>query len=492
MVKLLFKPDQSAESVIESITSKRVERSLNPFNSVENIEPILITQKTFIPSTQLVGLENCRYVLNEWYNSGNQKILIIVGPTGCGKTTLVDSYCQENNIDVYTVRSTETIKSRRDLLRDIFCFAEYNPRSFFVKQQTSTRKLILIDEYQNGPNDIFSITDIQNLNTLRDQKSRNENKRELKVFLNDLECPFTMPPIVLISADSRGSKLSDLKKTHEIYYINEIPFNAIFTWTQKMYPSADKKILKNIVEKCKSDKRMIINNLEFVDLNKKTNDFVDTFFKDEERGMFDFLNQLFENKTMDLKEVFRIYETDGFMISNLIHENYLEYSEDIHAIADSAENISLGETLFSNTYESTKTFIPEIHCLHSICIPGYYSRSERLNKNPRTSCINNRYNIYLNNSKIMEKLNCRENNLTVFDIFYIKKFLNQELIKSKQLNVNQEGYLKNIIASLKSTEKLELIYKHFSNFSSQELKTKNFTIKFKEKLKYLSSNGISN
>jgi adenine-specific DNA methylase len=91
----------------------------------------------------------------------------------------------------------------------------------------------------------------------------------------------------------------------------------------------------------------------------------------------------------------------------------------------------------------------------------------------------------------MEKIKSRENTLTVFDIFYIKKFLNQELIKSKQLNVNQEGYLKNIIASVKSTEKLELIYKHFSNFSSQELKTKNFTIKFKEKLTYLSSHGIS-
>jgi adenine-specific DNA methylase len=90
----------------------------------------------------------------------------------------------------------------------------------------------------------------------------------------------------------------------------------------------------------------------------------------------------------------------------------------------------------------------------------------------------------------MERINRHENKLTIFDILYIKKFLNQNLIKSKQLTVNQEEYLKSIIASVKSTEKLELIYKHFSDFSSRELKTKNFTIKFKDKLKYLISNGI--
>ena len=488
MVKLLFKPDQPAETAVESITSKCVVKSLNPFESIENIEVVSQT-KEHIPSSQLVGLENCRYVLNEWYNAGSQKILIIVGPTGCGKTKLIESYCMENEIGLYTVRSTETIKSRRDLLRDIFCFAEYSPKSFFVKREINSKKLILIDEYQNGPNDILGITDIQNLNALRDQKSRNENKRELKIFLNDLDCPFTMPPIVLISADSRGSKLSDLKKTHEVYYINEIPINTILGWAQKLYPMVDKKLLKSIVDKCKSDKRMILNNLEFAGLNKTETDFVDTFFKDEEKSMFEFLSVVFENEELNLNEIFRIYETDGFMLSNLVHENYLEYNDDIHAIADSAENISLGETLFSNTYESSKTFIPEIHCLHSICIPGYHSRTDRINKNPRTSCINNRYNIYLNNVKIMERINRHENNLTVFDILYIKKFLNQNLIKSKQLTVNQEDYLRSIIGSVKSTEKLELIYKHFSDFSSRELKTKNFTIKFKDKLKYLS-NGV--
>ena len=72
---------------------------------------------------------------------------------------------------------------------------------------------------------------------------------------------------------------------------------------------------------------------------------------------------------------------DGFSLSNLVHENYLEYNEDIHAIAQSAEAISFGETIFSDTYESSRTFLPDAHCLHSLCIPGYYSKSNKINKN---------------------------------------------------------------------------------------------------------------
>jgi GTPase SAR1 family protein len=489
MVKLLFKPGPE-NGAVSSITSKREtpgprpEQNLSPFNGV--ILPEITVDKKVIMSTKdIVGLENCCYVLNDWYQNGNEKVLIIVGPTGCGKTTLVQSYCEENEIQLYVLKSSETIKSKRELLRDIFLFAQYDSSNFFVKRTCTQKKLILIDEYQNGQSDILGISDIQNLNLLRTPESRAANKKELKLFLHDLDCPYTMPPILLISADNRGSKLSELKKLSIVYYINEIPFNTIFTWVSSSFPHLSKDLTTEIVKLCQSDKRLILNNINFTGLNK-TNF---TFFKDTETSNFDFLNGIFENKQPDFNEIFKVYETDGFMISNLVHENYLEYSENIHKAADSAESISLGETFFSNTYESSKSFIPEVHCLHSICMPSYYSRSDRVNKNPRTSCINNRYNIYLNNMKIMDRINHHDNSLTILDVLYIKKFLNQGLVKSKQLNEHQEIFLKGLLTTLKTPEKLELIYKHFSDFSSKEIKTKNFTIKFKDKLKYITNSG---
>jgi hypothetical protein len=60
------------------------------------------------------------------------------------------------------------------------------------------------------------------------------------------------------------------------------------------------------------------------------------------------------------------------------------------------------------------------------------------------------------------------------------------LIKTKVLTEHQLSFIKNIIGSLGgSVEKMELIYKHFSEFNDKELKTKNFTLKFKEKLNRL-------
>ena len=63
------------------------------------------------------------------------------------------------------------------------------------------------------------------------------------------------------------------------------------------------------------------------------------------------------------------------------------------------------------------------------------------------------------------------------------QFLNYNLIKSKVLLPEQEEYLKNLLGSFNGIEPLELIYKHFSEFNDKETKTKNFTLKFKEKLK---------
>jgi GTPase SAR1 family protein len=79
-------------------------------------------------------MENCAYVLNDLYHNKNDKLLLIIGPVGCGKTSLVEFYCKENSIQLYTVKTTETIKTKKDLLRDIITFSIYSSTSFFVKK----------------------------------------------------------------------------------------------------------------------------------------------------------------------------------------------------------------------------------------------------------------------------------------------------------------------------------------------------------------------
>jgi len=499
MVKLIFNPKQTSNcEVLESKVSKK--KSLNPFHDTFN-EVTLPEVKVDTLSPQstkdLIGLDNCAYVLNDWYirnteptkntePAKNKSLLLIVGPVGCGKTSLIELYCKENSIQLYSVKTSE--KPKKDILREMISFVQYSTTNFFTKSKNETKKLIFIDEYQNSIGDNLSITDI---NTLMLFHNKKENKKELSVLLNgicDINSNFTLPPIVIVSADSKGSKLSDLKKIHEVYYINEIPPMAIKVWVKSLNNSIPDNILMEIIQKCKSDKRILLNLLNLTD---KSSTFIETFYKDCDLNIFDCIKLLFDGlEPISLDDIFKIYDTDGFLLPQLVHENYLDYNQDIFAVANSAESISRAETIFSDTYESSKTFLPDAHCLHALCIPSYHSKDPKINKNIRTSCINNRYNVYLNNRKNINKINESASCILDFEeIFYIKKFLNHDLIKQKQLNQGQEAFLKNIIGSLKSTEKMELIYKHFSDFNGKELKTKNFTIKFKEKISLLI-NGL--
>jgi hypothetical protein len=63
-------------------------------------------------------------------------------------------------------------------------------------------------------------------------------------------------------------------------------------------------------------------------------------------------------------------------LTRSIKDDYIDYSDDISELADAAESISLGETIYSDMYDSTKIFIPEVHCASSLYIPSYFARSE--------------------------------------------------------------------------------------------------------------------
>jgi DNA polymerase III delta prime subunit len=475
MVKLIFKPNDSTQTAIESKSSKLEPKNLNPF---ESVEPIQVIKKNEVTTKDLVGLENTRYILNQWYNSSlndlSKQFLLLIGPTGCGKTSLVELFCKEEDIMLYTVKISEFTKTKKELLRELISFSEYSSVSFFIKNSSNCKKLILIDEYQNGQNDLLGISDIQNLYTLR----TGQNKKDIKGAFEVSECK--LPPVMIISADSKGSKLSDIKKTNEVYYINEIPISLIKPWVSKKFEIPEKDLLE-IIKKCKSDIRLLLNTLSFYKKEKSIDNFMESFYKDEDVNVFEFTNKMFDSlEPLKIDELFKIYETDGYTLASLVQENYLDFNNSIESIANAAEAISLGETIFSDTYESTRSFIPEAHCLNSLCIPSYYSRSEyKKNKcQLRTSCNNNRFNIYLNNKKIFDKLKPA----SPLDVHYIKGFLNSGLIKTKVLKDSQKEFLKNLLLTF-SIEKLEMIYKHFSDFKNTETKTKNFTLKFKEKLK---------
>jgi ABC-type iron transport system FetAB ATPase subunit len=503
MVKLQFNPSLGKTCGIKSKTSKFETKELNPF--LDEKSPFDKSSEIDIIKTrvELIGLNNSEYVIKKWYTDSLKeltKLLLIIGPIGCGKTTLIENICI--SLDIEVLKVNDSIKPKKDLLREIIIFTQH---SYYSKNQN---KLIFIDEYQNSMTDTLSITDISNLLNIRNHESL--NKKDLKDLSNlfDIDAKLIidlkLPPILIISSDSKGSKLSELKKNSEIHYINEIPKSIVKPWIKKIINFEIKEsLLDYLINKCKSDIRLLLNTINFVktvDSPESIDFFISSFYKDEDVNLFQFTEALFDKiDPIDISDIFKVYDTDGYLLANLVHENYIDYNCDIENIANSIDSISMGDTVFAELYDSTKNFNPEIHCVYSLYGPSVFSRSDvKKNKVPtRTSINNNRFNIYLNNKKIIDKIvSSQETNTTKFgidDIYFIKKFITNELVKSKTFNKNQADFLRNILGmfvsenetSKSKIDKLELIYKHFNDFKDSTPKAKNFTIKFKEKLSKL-------
>lgn len=188
-----------------------------------------------------------------------------------------------------------------------------------------------------------------------------------------------------------------------------------------------------------------------------------------------------------------MYNTDGYIISNLVQENYIDYSNSIENIALSSDSISYGDTILSRLYECNN-FNHDMHCIYSTYLPSCYSRSYVKNNNKgsnRSSVINNRYNIYLNNKAIINKINLNDTRtFDIYEIYIIKLFLNQSLVKLTKLTNHQLNFIKALLSKFSESienqqdniNKLELIYKHFSDFNIENNKDKykKFSMKFKK------------
>ena len=238
MVKLTFnKNSLSSLTSLTSLTSKKVEKNLNPFKKEDYLqedECLTTIKLKKLVTKDLVGLENCHFVLKKWYETYQENVgknLLIIGPTGCGKTTLVNLFCEEEKINFLDIRLND-IKTKKDILKEIEYFISYSNNNFFIRN--NSKKLILIDNYHTGLN--FSLTDIS----------------EIKI------------PIVIISSDSKGSKLSELKKVSEVYYINEINKGLLKTWINTLTKDLSDEQVGFIIRTCKSDKRLTLNLLNFI------------------------------------------------------------------------------------------------------------------------------------------------------------------------------------------------------------------------------------
>ena len=227
-------------------------------------------QKVIIDDDELSKLVINKTKINEvrqWMNQNlnTSSILILTGPPGCGKTTLIQTI---SKVDKITLKEIKTISI---------------PPSKHMKREDNIKNFIL---KTSQIKDLFS-----------------QNTKQILVF--DEQCTIEwlvdvlanyakvakMPLIITVNEAMKNNmnKIFELKKQttqpkqSEIYYrlesklqfiqMNQIPMTAL----KKCFAGMDKNIIDTIVSTCNGDLRIALNTKEVIQQNQSFKNVVSMF-----------------------------------------------------------------------------------------------------------------------------------------------------------------------------------------------------------------------
>jgi len=230
-------------------------------------------------------------------NNNLNKLILCIGPSGIGKTEILNKILKELNYNVININDPENYKE------EIFNYLNTKSiDSFFTKK----KKILLIDDL-----DIYL-----------------SNDKQISNFILNLELK---QPIICILNKQYDRKAIDIKKKSEIFYLNKPNFNTTLQYIIKILNDENVDIdstrlenTKKLIKHNKNNIKSILMNIENVILNNgelknyclHENKFNDT-------GLFDIINSLYSNK-FKIDELDNLLHSDSSLIYMLLHENLID------------------------------------------------------------------------------------------------------------------------------------------------------------------------
>lgn len=263
-------------------------------------------QEKYRPKTlkEFIGQDEIKHKILDFiknFKTERKKALLLYGPPGCGKTSLVHVIAKDLGLEIVELNASDF--RNKDQIQLIVGNA--------IKQQSlfSKGKIILVDELEGV--------------------SGHEDRGGIQELLRLVET--TSFPIIMTCVDPWHEKLRKIKSSSINIEMNPLSvgdlIKILYNISQKENIGVEPSLLKEIAMNTKLDARASINDLQVLSANKKTvlKEDVDKMdFREKDIKIFDALQKVF--KTRDSRGAFDLTNHDIDEIILWIDENLpLEY-----------------------------------------------------------------------------------------------------------------------------------------------------------------------
>jgi len=386
------------------------------------------------------------------------KVLLIIGPTGIGKTILADIILKEYNYEKIELNSTDLRSQKKigDFLKKSLTYK--NVIDMFNDGNKPVG--ILLDEIdticklsdKGGFTEFLSILkQNEKYETLQKNKLDKKKVKKTKILVDDYIKIYN--PIICTSNDISDKKITELKKYSEVIYLETPTNEELICIMDDIYSKNNKKITNNvkvdIIEYSKRDIRRLIMILEDLFIMSKDGTINKELFeqfkkayceKKEEIQLIDSTKSLIIKK-LSIKECELLFDIDCLLIPLMLYHNSINFIKNIDdtpkkklsVYKNVLESLCIHDTIQTNIFEVQDwDELYNFASLYGSYIPNYYMNELKSKKNDKkidiqfTSLLNKISQMYVNKKLLNSaKFSIGKINLDLDELIYLTQIMSE-------------------------------------------------------------------
>lgn len=397
--------------------------------------------------------------IKDWFENFDKnktKCLLLIGPTGCGKTLLAQLLLQYYKYNKNEFNGCD-LKTKKNVNHTLYKILFHkNILEMFLDNKAG----IIIDELEN----MLSSNDKSGINEL------------IQILKKD---NIYNPIIITLMNNVNDKKINEIKKYSFVIDFTSLEFNDLSKIIDRV---SDIKILKKkkleLIESSKDDIRRLIFLIEDYNFNKKN-------ILNEKDGDFfieDAVTNILTSK-LSIQKCLNYNDYDSFLLPLYLFENYpnavkqstINKKDKVNIIHHILDSIIHYDIFYSSIFNQNHWCNLDVLGIYSVYIPNFYLSKLKItqyNQKILYASLYNKLSLKYSNKKIMNEIYSnhliKKNDLSVI-IKFIQYYIHTE----------DEDYLKNIFENYNiNKENIEILFKIYKYF----IKDKKFTIKYKNKI----------